>query len=215
MKNLTSWGLLLFLGGYLFSCSQSPKTENQETLAADTTKQQVCSYDLLKDSARIAWTAYKFTEKIGVNGKFDAFMFEGNTATQNPQQLLESLKLQVLVSSINSANAERDAKIKKEFFGTMTTSDTLSGYIKEIGTDSLSIAFKMNGIEKDIRAAYKVSETEISVISNINISLWNASPSLAALNKVCKDLHKGTDGKSVLHPEVLLSLSVPINKVCQ
>lgn len=210
MKKLFIVAILAFLA----ACGEKKTQETVQT--TETPKVEVCSYELLPDSARVAWTAYKFTEKVGVNGKFDTFWVQSATAkAENAKDLLNGLALKVLVSSINSANPERDAKIKKSFFGTMSASDTLSGSVKEVGTDSLTISFKMNGVEKDIKASYQISETEIMLLSDININNWNAGKSLAELNKVCKDLHKGTDGKSVLQPDVKLTISAPLKKVCQ
>ncbi len=199
---------------FLAACGEKKTQETTQT--TETPKVEVCSYELLSDSARVAWTAYKFTEKVGVNGKFDSFQVQGaGNKAENAKDLLNGLALKVLVSSLNSANPERDAKIKKSFFGTMAASDTLSGSIKEVGADSLTISFKMNGVEKDIKASYQISETEIMLMSDININTWNAGKSLAELNKVCKELHKGTDGKSILQPDVKLIISAPLKKVCQ
>lgn len=210
MKKLFVISILAFLA----ACGEKKTQENTQT--EETPKVEVCSYELLPDSARVAWTAYKFTERVGVNGKFDSFQVQSATAkAENAKDLLNGLALKVLVSSLNSANPERDAKIKKSFFGTMTASDTLSGSIKEVGTDSLTISFKMNGIEKDLKASYQISDTEIMLMSDININTWNAGKSLAELNKVCKELHKGTDGKSILQPDVKLIISAPLKKVCQ
>ncbi|TAE02137.1 MAG: hypothetical protein EAZ97_02735 [Bacteroidetes bacterium] len=212
MKKMFMIAILPFI---MWACGEK-KAENQDSkVAVDTTKVQECTYELIKDSARVAWTAFKFTERVGVNGKFDTFMIAGNTSAKTTDEILKSLSMKVLVSSVNTGNPDRDAKIKKEFFGTMASKDTLSGFVKEVGTDSLTISFKMNNIEKDIKAAYKISETEISLISMIDVGMWNASKSIAALNKVCKDVHKGADGKSILHPDVKLSISAAINKICK
>ena len=79
--------LLLGLGAVLFSCAKKETDSTVET----TQEVKNCTYQYAKDSTRVAWTAYKFTEKVGVGGKFDEFEVTGNTSGQTPEEIVQSI----------------------------------------------------------------------------------------------------------------------------
>jgi hypothetical protein len=65
----------------------------------------------------------------------------------------------------------------------------------------------MNGETKDIPFTYTIVDKIFNMQTTIDVNNWNASAALASLNKVCEDLHKGSDGVSVTWSEVALNIT--------
>ncbi len=197
------------------SCGgQQENTTEQSTTDAPAEKK--CTYSLKADELRVAWVAYKFTEKVGVNGKFDSISVKTSVEyADEPKKLLENLEVLVNMNNINTYdNEERDGKIKAQFFGNIK-GDAIFGQVKSITDDKMTISFNMNEIQKEVELNYEVSEDEITANGEINVNDWQGGEGIKALNEKCEELHKGTDGISILHPEVKISFSVPITKKCE
>jgi hypothetical protein len=123
---------IIILATLTFSCSSEPKTENI-TEKKNEEKKASCTYALGPGgSASVNWTAFKFTEKVGVGGTFDQCRVGGNkNITEDLPGLINGTQFIILTGSINSKNPERDTKIVKSFFGAMTGGDNISGIIKD------------------------------------------------------------------------------------
>ena len=72
-----------------------------------------CNYSYNAVSTNIKWTAYKFTSKIGVKGKFDKHTAKLQQSAPSIAKSLTGLAFELETSSINSGNAGRDEKLKK------------------------------------------------------------------------------------------------------
>lgn len=177
---------------------------------------QNCTYTYSKDSTRVAWTAYKFTEKVGVGGKFDDFEVSGKTSGTDYDDILETISFKIPIASVNTNNPERDGKIKEHFFGNLSNTDYISGKIKSLNTDGKGVVtLTMNEIEKDLPVDYKFVNDEITLSAVMDVTDWDGLGAIEALNKICYDLHIGTDGISKLWPEVKLTVTSKLIKNCQ
>ncbi|MFT4661803.1 MAG: hypothetical protein ACI8XB_002084 [Patiriisocius sp.] len=210
---------IIILATLTFSCSSEPKTENI-TEKKNEEKKASCTYALGPGgSASVNWTAFKFTEKVGVGGTFDQCRVGGNkNITEDLPGLINGTQFIILTGSINSKNPERDTKIVKSFFGAMTGGDNISGIIKDAKgtnrTGRCNAALNMNGVVKDVNLAYTLKGEELSLSGNIDLAAWDAIPAVDALNEVCSLLHKGEDGKSKLWPTIDLNITSKIKVVC-
>lgn len=209
----------LFILGLFFlaSCGEQKPIEDQENQQEEEINaSKKCLYSLKSDEMRVAWIAYKFTEKVGVNGKFDSISINiPNSSVEDPKKLLENIEVTVNANNISTYDNElRDSRIKKFFFGNMKTG-LISGKIKNVTDTQLTISFKMNEIEKDVQLNYEISDTEVTANGEINVNDWEGAKGIQALNTECKDVHTGTDGLSVLHPDLKISFSIPIITNCK
>ena len=104
------------------------------------------------------------------------------------------------------------------FFGSMSETDMISGKItsmkgnNEIGTALVSL--KMNAIFYDQEVEYKIEGDQLTLMGTIDVGNWSGNDAIAALNKVCDDLHKGEDGVSKLWPTVDISIAAMLDKDC-
>ena len=215
MKNLNMNKIHFFLASVLLWFTVSCGSQSSEKKSSDTTPtEEKCTYSLKTDELRVAWKAYKFTEKVGVNGRFDSISTKlTNESADSPDKLLEGLTLIIKTNGLNSDNEDRDNKIKTQFFGNIK-GEEMVGSIKKITDEKIVIALTINEIEKEVSLDYEITDTEITANGQINVNDWEGQAGITALNKVCEELHQGTDGKSVLHPDVKMSVSVPILKNC-
>ncbi len=208
MKKISVLLLALTLG--FTSC----KNEKKETPKASTPEAVTTEKYVIKpEGTSVKWTAYKTTEKKGVGGEFTSVNFETQSG-ESPQQALNNLKFSIPISSLftNDATNTRDAKIKTSFFGSMLDTDILKGTIKYID-NTCTVALTMNGITHDLPLNVNISdERRVTMSGVMNLKDWNALDALAALNKVCFDLHKGPDGVSKTWEDVAIEVSTFLRK---
>jgi polyisoprenoid-binding protein YceI len=215
----------LFVGLLLTACSQTKTTEttSAETQTDEQTSEQTaqnCRYSYNEADLSVFWTAYKFTEKTGVNGKFKTATVIGDNEQESVVALLTGLTFEIPIESLDTNDPERDKKIRNHFFGTLTETTALRGTFRGAEGDNNSgkatIILNMNNMDKEFSLNYTIDEeNNLRLKGDIDVSLWEAVPAINALNEVCKDLHTGADGVSKLWSEVSLSISVPIIKKCE
>lgn len=213
---------VLVLGATLSACSGegNQKTEGtaQDTASTEVKEEKVCTYAYNPESTEVRWKAYKYTEKAGVAGVFDSLMVKGTQSGNSIASVLQGAEVEIQTSSVNSGDPTRDPKIIASFFGQMVGSETMTGKVVSMTGDdqsgTVTFDLTMNGITKPIQGEYTVNGSKLEVKSDITVETWNAMPAIEALNKVCEDLHKGADGKSILWPDVTLYISTELTKNC-
>ncbi|GIV38749.1 MAG: hypothetical protein KatS3mg033_0549 [Thermonema sp.] len=216
-KIILSFGL----AALLWSCgSQETKQEKTNTDSTQTTQASTeCRYRL--GETTLTWTAYKFTEKAGVSGSFKEYQVESPLQEATSlQELIKGASITIKTGSVDTQNPDRDAKIAKYFFGSFAQKEgeevLLKARLDSVISDTQALlSIEMNGINKQVPVELTLSEEKVSISTTINVEEWNAGSGIKALNEVCKDLHTGPDGKSVLWPEVKLYAEAAVNKDCQ
>jgi hypothetical protein len=212
---LLSGGLLSTL--LLLSCGGDAAKENQETKSAEQKEEVIYSYTLLNDSNKVYWTAYKFNEKVGVTGQLMEIHtnYEGDEMP-SVAAIIEDMEFHIPTSSVNSNDGDRDPKIREQFFGTLNTESIMGRFTEVSGDDNSGkgqVFLTMNNIEKSAPFTYEVNQAgEITVRTEINIEDWDGAEAIAALNKVCSELHKGADGESKLWSVVNIVVKSYISK---
>jgi polyisoprenoid-binding protein YceI len=196
------------LTGLLFSCGGN----GDKSTKSSTEK---CAYSVVNENCTLEWTAFKFTERKGVTGTFKEINIDGLDSSEDPKTLIESLSFSIPTSSVETENPERNGKISKQFFGTIST-ENITGEVKTLGKGGKAvIAIKMNGMSKDVTGDYTLNAGTFVFKAAIDVVDWNAGNGIAALNAICKDLHTGTDGVSKLWSEVDLSFTTVLKKTCK
>ncbi len=203
-KNL----FLLVLSVAVISCG-STSTKKTETAVEKPKEVAENTIKIAPESAIMKWTAYKFTEKAGVGGTFDVLNITAKTENGTPEQVLTGGTISIPTNSVNSNNAIRDPKIKESFFGTFNTPE-IKGKILSAADGKGEIEFMMNGLSVNVPYTYTVSDAALTIETGLDVTSWNGSAAIAALNKVCEALHKGGDGVSKLWPDVDVTLTFPL-----
>ena len=193
------------LTGLLFSCGGN----DNETTKSTSEK---CTYSVVNENSTLEWTAFKFTERKGVTGTFREINIDGLESSEDPKTLIESLSFSIPTSTVETENPERNGKISKQFFGTIST-ENITGEVKSLGKNGKAvISIKMNGISKDVKGDYTLNAATFVFRASIDVLDWNAGGGIEALNTICKDLHTGADGVSKLWSEVDLYYTLVLKK---
>ena len=204
MKNLA---LIILLLPLVSACNSGQQTTPDNDQKSEVTETQ---YQYQRAFTTLEWTAYKTTAKVGVKGSFDEFNITPGVETGSPTQLMNQLSFSIPTGTTNSGNEERDPKIITSFFGTMMNTENITGSFTSVnGNDSagtVRISLTMNDATHEVDGNYVVEGNEVKIHTDINLGDWKAESSVAELNKVCTDLHKGEDGVSKLWPDVAIDI---------
>lgn len=221
MKKLSISILSIALFAGVTSCDNTntnkQNSENQSTeeqaKESEISKKEAATYAYDNGQTSVNWTAYKFTEKVGVSGVFEDVEITGTQEGSTPEEVFTNAEFTIPVSSINSNNEGRDHKIQEFFFGKLENSAEMTGKMVSFNDDgSATFTLSLNGMDQEVTGKYEVSDNVMALKSDIDVSAWGAESGIASLNKVCDELHKGEDGKSVLWPDVTISIRATMDK---
>lgn len=198
----------------LLSCGNNSSTKETAENADSNATEKTCLLALDHSAVAVNWTAFKFTELVGVNGKFDQIGISGDVPGKTVPEIFANASFKVPVSSVNTGNPDRDAKIQKFFFGKLANSTEMTGKVKSIEESKIVILFRLNDQENILEADYTLSGDTVIVNGVLNTDNWGAQGGIKALNEECKVLHTGKDGKSFLSPEVKIEIKALLKKQC-
>lgn len=206
---------ILFGGLLLTSCGGE---EVAEESAQPAQKIQNCLYSFNPVQTEVAWTAYKFLRKAGVDGSFTKLDVDGTLTSNNPREIISSLSFSIPISSIETNDPSRNEKIRNFFFGSLSSTDMLTGKVVSLGDDGKAVlAITMNEITNDVEGEYSLEDDTFKYSTSIDVNNWNASVGLAALNKECEGLHtdiENGDTESKLWPDVQINFQTKLTKKC-
>ncbi|XDD54418.1 YceI family protein [Leptospira sp. WS4.C2] len=185
---------------------------------AQLTAQENCTYEYDPSQTSLEWTAFKFTEKTGVKGKFDSIKVAGKQKDKSKFGAVKSLQFQIDSSSVNSGVPDRDGKIKKFFFGSVKGNKKISGSFSDItagetGTAKLNLRFGNSKTSVPVNFVWK--DDIVEVTGSVDVLTLGLQSGLGKLNAECNDLHKGSDGVSKLWPTVDVKVVSTIKKICK
>lgn len=169
-------------------------------------------YAYNEESSVMEWTAFKYSNKTPVKGTFTKIKVTAISEASSAEDLVESLGFTIPVSSIETNDQSRNAKIIEFFFATIATEE-LSGRLKSIEKDGTAILeVKMNGITKDVKGTYTLKDTFFALNATMNVLDFNADQAIANLNAACATNHTGEDGVLKLWSDVDLSFTTVLTK---
>lgn len=191
----------------LSSCS-SNKTESNENA------EDVCVYQLDNESLDFTWTAYKFTNKTGVNGTFNDIKVSTMENPTSFDDMISNVKFEISTSSVFSNEPERDAKISQFFFGTMKNTASITGSIKKLEGNNATISLSLNEMTVDIPGDLTVSGDTVKLHSTVDFKDFGGEAAVKMLNQVCLYQHTGEDGVSVFWDVVDINVRALYKEDC-
>jgi hypothetical protein len=209
--------LSVIIGLAVVSCQQNKTEEQVERQYAKVASEPLkCEYQWAPGQFDMKWTAFKFTEKAPVSGKFDSIRVEVSTGqSSNPADILKGAKFQAWTSTVKSGDAGRDQKIIQFFFGTFQKKDLIEAQVDSVGDKIALLSLNLNGITQPIEAQWQMQQDTMILTCSISLEKFNALGAVKSLNNACKDLHTGPDGKSMLWPEVSIEARAKLSKICE
>lgn len=190
MRNLLIYFMLILLSFTTYSCKKT-KVETPKA-----------KYSIETKTTTINWTAYKTTAKLPVKGVFNEVNVSNIKNSGTPKEAISGLEFSIPITSIDSKDATRDAKLIKDFFGAMKDTQNLTGKINLAENGKGSINLTMNGITFELPMTYIISGQLAEINATLNLDNWQSKLAIEALNKVCNEKHKSDDGISKTWNEV-------------
>lgn len=197
-----------------FSCTENKVEENVNKPIEEVVVTQEEPSDIVDGVVKnsvVKWTGFKTTEKLAVNGTFDAVQVTDTKEGTTPEQVLEGAKVRVVVSSINSGAEDRDGKLKMILFGAMENTADIYGVINFKGGKTY-ITFTLNNVSKEYEVASKFENNVFTINTTVDLANFNANAAVEALNTACGDLHKGADGVTKTWSEVEIEGSIEFSE---
>jgi hypothetical protein len=178
-----------------------------------------CLYFYDGNATKLEWTAYKFTEKLGVSGTFDKVQVRGARRGEAPVSAVDKLQFSLQSKDINSNLPDRDEKIKKYFFGSSRGGAFLTGNVQSVtldpgGKGRGEIQIRWNGKTKLIPVQVIQTGKNLQVTGSLDVGDFGMLSGINKLNEVCKDLHIGKDGVSKLWPTVDFKITSKFRSTC-
>lgn len=214
MKNKFIYSLAFVFAATLVSCSGEKETEEKDEETAEV-KKEVCTYSYDNTTTVVQWTAYKFTEKSPVQGKFDTIIVTGDKPSEDAMEVINGATFQIKTASTQTNDAEKNGNIIAAFFGKMLNTVSITGTVKSVKDGKATISIKMNDVEKDVEGLVVYAEDKLSFKADISLDNWNGQAAIKSLNEKCKKNHTGTDGKLYVAPDVTLYVETTLKKECK
>ncbi|MGB3152703.1 MAG: YceI family protein [Maribacter sp.] len=212
MKNVlktTTLCLFILLG---LSCNTSKK-EKKEADAKDAKIVMDGPYHSVDTTgASLKWTAYKFTDKVGVHGTFDDFKLDMEKVSESREDFLEGDKITIHTQSVNSGNVIRDDKLRTYFF-TVFHTDTIKAEILNANNGVGKMSLELNNITREIDYDYVQNGDTLFLNAAIDLIHWKGEEALNILNQECYELHMGADRVSKLWPNVDITMKLPMDLI--
>ncbi len=201
------------------ACGGGETAPTAEKPKQDSVKPEVCTYSYDSSATTIGFGAFKFTEKKEVKGGFLKFTVDSTKEDSVPFKVIEGAVFKIDIAGLDTKDAGRDFNIKSSLFAKMDSTSFITGKVKKVilSTDTtpnnptVLVSLKLNNVEREIVLMADIQKgIELSLMGTINLNDFKAQKALSSLNTTCKDLHKGSDGKSVTWPEVRIYVSTTL-----
>lgn len=211
MKSFLKLAVFLLPIFLLSSCNNS-----QSNFFTDWTNQEDNTegyqYSLEDFGMSIAWTAYKFTDKVSVSGTFQDYTLNEKNSSGSIEYILSGLQLAISTESIVTTNAIQDFKIKSYFFKVFNTS-TITGTVINASEGVGDILLVMNNMSYKTPYSYSLKDDIIVLSTHLDLKNWEGEEAIAELNQQWSGNHKGTDPILNLWPEIDVTIQIPVNKI--
>lgn len=202
-----------------YSCK--PPSEDGKTRHEQDTSENGCVYRVLAPgSIQVGWTAFKTTQKIGVDGKFMTVSWiQPSDISQQTfasvEEILREAQLLIETASLSTGDSIRDRRIYFSFFLQMHKGDSIWVAVDSVMPDHLIARITMNGQDAQIPMQWNLQGDTLRAWGTIDVIRdFSADSALQALNEACKDLHTGPDGVSKTWSTVEIFVELPLKVEC-
>ncbi len=161
----------------------------------------------LSGNPSLKFTGYKFTEKVGVSGKFTKITWDTKKTGSNFQELLTGAKVKIDTYSIDAGKTARNINIRNGLFKNLGAR-FIEGTVKSVDLRSKKVWVDMKIGKKTVEVpfSYMITDKEIKLTSKIDIIKLGFAMAFEKLSKLCAIHHKGKDKKTKTWSEVDLEI---------
>lgn len=174
-----------------------------------------CTYQFDEENSVVEGTGYKYTEKVGVTGKFPGFKLNKNEKANSVKELLSGLQVTVDLVTLDSGNSLRDKNMRETLFSGILGDSVAVVSVDEVTDKQIKTTIKLNEKTQKVTFDYKKKEGRIEAEGVFDAMEYALGDQIAALKKRCGSLHTGSDGKSVTWTDFKLKVSAALTKNCK
>jgi hypothetical protein len=192
------------------------------TLALAKTPKSECFYQLDPASVKVTWTAFKTTEKIGVNGSVQGVNVNTPKKAKSLQSLLKGVTASGNFDEVKKSetgNPGRDQTLFDKFFSLLAKKAQFKGGFAAVKGDDqagkINLLLSVNSKKSAVPMDYKIStEGAFEASGTFDVMSFGMQKAHASIHQACEELHKGKDGISKTWTEVGLKIVAQIQKDC-
>lgn len=181
---------------------------------------ETCEYKYEPGNTKLKWRAFKYTERIGLEGSFGKIQTKSSIKSNSIEDLVDSIKVSIDTNSITTNNELRDNKIKSIFFSNIMDGREITGEFKNLRMkdeiSKIDLLIKMNQKEVIVpldMVIYKNKYVEMK--GKFSLVQWNVSKSLELLVKECDLYLKGKDNIPKLSNDIEIYLYTELQVNCK
>ncbi len=212
--------VLVVLSTFAFgslACKKGKKSASGKTSPASrkalkrgsATKGKTVTFD--PKATKVGWTAYKYTRKAAVKGYFATFSATGATQGKTAHALLKAFSLRVDSASVKTGKPARDLNIATNFFKKFMGGPTINAKVVKVegkNKGKLHVELSIHKLTKTVVFDYTLSAAgKLEANATIDMVKFGLKGPFASIEKACKGLHRGKDGKSKTWTDVQLHLT--------
>lgn len=209
--------VIALLAGALFNTSCSDNEETPVTVEKTDEKIENCYYAFNAANTELNWTSYKFMSKAPVGGTFNEINIDNPGKLNDPMAVIEQLSFSIPIASVETKNEDRNGKIARLFFGSMSNTENITGKVVSINDEKVTISIMMNDVNKELELDYSLENETFKFETVIDVVDWNGQEGITALNNECAELHTNTaegETEPKLWSEVAISFKTTLSKTC-
>lgn len=174
-------------------------------------------------SVQVVWTAFKTTQKIGVNGNFTTLKVSApEKGAKSIGKLLNALKAEIKIegaASLSTGNPGRDQTLFDHFFKYLKGPVQIRGNVRNAeGTDEkgeMMLHLDLNGKKKAVPMTWaRTTEGVFTAKGSLDVLDFGLKTAFDDLHQTCEALHTGPDGISKTWSEVALQIQAKLNPGC-
>lgn len=159
---------------------------------SNDSEENTVQYQLKDATKSIAWTAYKTTDKVPVEGNFKIIDIISNAEGNTIKEALQDLEFSLPVASLFANGKEYN--VINFFFGILSIPGTITGKINLTDDKNGYIDLTVGGVTEKLFIEYAQIKNEVTIRSRMDLQKWKLQQSIESLNKACDFLHAGGDG---------------------
>lgn len=203
--------LILGLLPVMMACGGSGEEEStDETEENETT--DACTYSYDESSTVLTWTAFKTSEKVGVDGTFNEITFNANES-DDMYGVFTGGTFEIPINSLNTQDPLRDTKVKNSFFGNFGT-EMITGTINSMNSTEASVDITMNGKTVTYDGTVAVDGETVTMIIVMDILNFEGQVAMDSLGVVCAEKHTGDGEENKLWSDVGITAKTTLKKDC-
>jgi len=175
-----------------------------------------CLYFTEQNAGQLEWTAFKFTEKTPVKGKFTNYKITSKP-NKDPMKLLRTVEIEVDGLRIDSGDASRDSNLHRGFFSLLRKHAKIKGKLKQIPNKSegkATLELEMNGKKKVFMVPFEKGDSEIVFTGAITAKDFGLEKALENIHRMCEALHTGGDGTPRTWEDFEFKFTLPWKSKC-